>query len=222
MFRPHEPHSSKSLAARAGRPAARRRHGLGASPCLGHDEERGDLRARRHGHRRAPRLDLRRHVLDLRDAGSGSKKKGEFTREELQPLAEVNVKSLKEFDFFTYAKAERQEDRVHRPGRLSPRIQHQGHGADAAFHAAAEDAGEDARRSTSRFSTRAYFVDFAFAEKDAVALTGAPAACKLILGKPQEMSKEMAHRWRRFRPDGQIPDNSYGAAFANKISVKCP
>src|SRR5712691_6036113 len=33
-----------------------------------------------------------------------AKKQGEFTREELAPLAEVNVGSLKEYDYFTYAK----------------------------------------------------------------------------------------------------------------------
>src|SRR3954467_8262389 len=38
--------------------------------------------------------------------GLEQKKKGEFTREELQPLAQVNVESLKEYDFFTYAKAD--------------------------------------------------------------------------------------------------------------------
>src|SRR5262249_28628965 len=37
--------------------------------------------------------------------GLDTKKKGVFTREELKPLAEVNVTSLKEFDFFTYGKA---------------------------------------------------------------------------------------------------------------------
>ena len=37
--------------------------------------------------------------------GLESKQKGVFTREELQPLAKVNVESLKEYDFFTYAKA---------------------------------------------------------------------------------------------------------------------
>src|ERR1700747_243803 len=37
--------------------------------------------------------------------GIESKKKGEFTREELAPLAEVNVSSLKEYDYFTYAAA---------------------------------------------------------------------------------------------------------------------
>src|SRR5262245_12086892 len=38
--------------------------------------------------------------------GLESKQKGVFTREELKPLAEVNVTSLKEYDFFTHAKAE--------------------------------------------------------------------------------------------------------------------
>src|SRR5688572_16004464 len=38
--------------------------------------------------------------------GLESKKKGEFTREELHPLAKVNVESLKEFDFFTYGRAD--------------------------------------------------------------------------------------------------------------------
>ena len=37
--------------------------------------------------------------------GIDAKKKGEFTREELAPLAEVNVSSLKEYDFFTHAMA---------------------------------------------------------------------------------------------------------------------
>src|SRR3972149_3226992 len=38
--------------------------------------------------------------------GLQSAKKGVFTREELAPLAQVNVDSLEESDFFTYAKAD--------------------------------------------------------------------------------------------------------------------
>src|SRR5262245_63252356 len=34
--------------------------------------------------------------------GLDSKEKGKFTREELAPLAKVNVESLKEFDYFSY------------------------------------------------------------------------------------------------------------------------
>src|SRR5215475_14549561 len=38
--------------------------------------------------------------------GLESKEKGKFTREELAPLAKVNVESLKEFDYFTFATAD--------------------------------------------------------------------------------------------------------------------
>ncbi len=38
--------------------------------------------------------------------GMESKEKGKFTREELAPLAKVNVESLKEYDYFTYATAD--------------------------------------------------------------------------------------------------------------------
>src|SRR6476661_3046230 len=41
--------------------------------------------------------------------GLEQKKKGEFTTQELQPLAKVNVESLKEYDFFTYAKADNKD-----------------------------------------------------------------------------------------------------------------
>jgi ABC-type uncharacterized transport system substrate-binding protein len=36
--------------------------------------------------------------------GLETKKQGEFSREDLAPLAEVNVNSLKQYGYFTYAK----------------------------------------------------------------------------------------------------------------------
>ena len=151
----HEPLSPNSCDC-AGRPADRGRRGVGASARLGHDEERGGLRARRHGRpacatpgpsttctRPSPRRAWR------------ARRRASSRREELQPLAQVNVKSLKEYDFFTFAKANGKKVSLRRSGRLLPRVQSQGHGADAALHAAAEDAGEGDRRSTSRCSIRA-------------------------------------------------------------------
>jgi hypothetical protein len=55
-----------------------------------------------------------------------------------------------------------------------------------------------------------------------VELAGGPAGCRLDTGKPQEMTRELALRLSEIPPDGKIPDNSYGAAFANKIFVTCP
>ena len=41
--------------------------------------------------------------------GTESKVKGQFSREELAPLAKVNVESLKEYDYFTYVTADGQK-----------------------------------------------------------------------------------------------------------------
>ena len=83
-----------------------------AAPAAAHPHvwvtmtQRAHVRARRHRHRHPPALGLRRHVLGLRPAGNRSKEKGKFTREELAPLAKVNVELLKEYDYFTYATAD--------------------------------------------------------------------------------------------------------------------
>ncbi len=74
--------------------------------------------------------------------GLESKKKGEFTTEELKPLAQVNVESLKEYDFFTYAKANGKNVAFAEPVDYSLEFNPQGYGADAALRVAAESAGE--------------------------------------------------------------------------------
>ncbi len=74
----------------------------------------------------------------------------------------------------------------------------------------------------SKSSTQAISSTFRFAEKDFARLVGAPGSCRLVTGKPQEMNKELALRLSQIPPGEQIPQDSYGAQFANKISVKCP
>ncbi len=151
--------------------------------------------------------------------GLESKQKDVFTREELAPLAEVNVSSLKEFDFFTYARANGQKAEF----------------GDAADYWLDYTDSVLTLHFTLPLKTPAkaqifdleiydptYFVDFALAEKDPVTLASAPGACKLAIGRPQEMNAALARKLSEIPPDQQIPSNSYGAQFANKISVRCP
>ena len=151
--------------------------------------------------------------------GLESKQQGVFTREELQPLAEVNVTSLKEYEYFSYAKANGKKTQFIDP---------------VDYHLELKDslltlhftlplkAPVKAQSLDVEVFDPAYFIDFAFAEKDAVALKGAPAACKATVGKQQEMGKEMIDRLSKIGPNEQIPENSFGSQFANKIMVKCP
>jgi ABC-type uncharacterized transport system substrate-binding protein len=153
--------------------------------------------------------------------GLDTKQKGVFTREELQPLAKVNVDSLKEYDYFTYAKANGKKVTF-----VDPADYHLDFDAKEAvltLHFLLPlKTPVQAQRLDLEVYDPTYFVDFELAQKDPAALAGAPAGCQLNLRKPQEMTKELAQRLAEIPPDQQIPDNSYGAQFSNKISVKCP
>ena len=69
---------------------------------------------------------------------------------------------------------------------------------------------------------REFFVDFSFAEKDPVKLVGAPAHCKLSVGRPQEMNAALTRQLSQLAADQRDPSLTIGAEYANKIFVKCP
>ena len=127
-------------------------------------------------------------------------------------------RSLKEFGFFTFAKADGKKAEIRGAGRLLPRIQ--GQRADAAFHAAAQDAGQGRSSSRWKSSIPSYFIDFKFDDKDPIKLVGAPAACKMQFQRPNDGT---ANAQRLSEQNFMNGDNSnYGAMFANKIMVDCP
>jgi ABC-type uncharacterized transport system substrate-binding protein len=128
--------------------------------------------------------------------GIESKKKGEFTREELAPLAEVNVTSLKEYDYFTYAKA---------------------NGKKIEF----EDPPADYYLDFDPKDT-VLTLHFTLPLKAPVKLVGAPAHCKLSIGRPQEMGAALTQQLSQLGADQRDPSLTIGTEFANKIIVKCP
>ena len=67
-----------------------------------------------------------------------------------------------------------------------------------------------------------YFVDFAFEKDNAVALVGAPANCKMVVARPEEMDPATAAKLFQMAPDQKLdPSEFLGAQFANRILVKC-
>jgi nickel/cobalt transporter (NicO) family protein len=147
-----------------------------------------------------------------------SKVKGQFTREELAPLAEVNMTSLKEYDYFTYGKANGQKLTFSDPTdywlefKDSLLILH--------FTLPFAKPVQAAQLSVEIFDPE-FFIDFSFAEKNPVALAGAPEPCKLKVYRPEDPSTQGA----QVLPDAQAgqPDTmNYGAQFANRIAVECP
>jgi ABC-type uncharacterized transport system substrate-binding protein len=150
--------------------------------------------------------------------GLEQKTKGAYSREELAPLAEVNITSLKEFDFFTYAKVN---------GKKVPFADPVDYWLDykdetLTLHLTLPlKTPVKAQNLELEIYDTTYFVDFAFAEKNPFALVGAPAACKFSVERPHEVSVAEGQKLGESFFN-QAASGNWGAQFANKISVKCP
>jgi ABC-type uncharacterized transport system substrate-binding protein len=151
--------------------------------------------------------------------GLEQKTKGAFTREELAPLAKVNVTSLKEFEYFTYARANGEKSAFVDPQDYY--LEFNNNVLTLNFTLPLQKPAK-AKEFAIEVYDPSYFVDFAFAEKDPVVLAGGPAACKLAVSKPQEIGVGQSQRLSEaFFNDPKSSEN-WGAQFANRITVKCP
>jgi ABC-type uncharacterized transport system substrate-binding protein len=151
--------------------------------------------------------------------GLESKEKGKFTREELSELAKVNIESLKEYDYFTYATAD---------------------GKKVALTDPAPDYWLDYNDSVltlnftlplktpvkaKEFKIDIYdptiFVDFSFDKKAPVQIVGAPQ-CKLDVQLPREMTFAEGKKLSEIPADQPNTTMAWGSQFASKILVHCP
>jgi ABC-type uncharacterized transport system substrate-binding protein len=154
--------------------------------------------------------------------GIEAKTKGEFTREELAPLAEVNVTSLKEYDFFTFARANGKSVEFNEPPAgyyldFNPKDTVLTLHFMLPFKAPVK-----AKDLLIEVYDREFFVDFSFAEKDPAKLVGAPAHCKLTVRRPEEMNVALSQRLSQLGADQRDPSLTIGAEYGNKLVVKCP
>ena len=151
--------------------------------------------------------------------GLESKEKGKFTREELAPLAEVNVTSLKEFDYFTRRAANGKKADLNAPVDYYLEFND---GLLTLHFTLPLKTPVKAQSLDVEMYDATYFVDFSFAEKDPVRLVGAPEACKLAVARPGEGGATATASRARRSSTISAPSSNFGAQFANKISVKCP
>jgi ABC-type uncharacterized transport system substrate-binding protein len=152
--------------------------------------------------------------------GLESKKRGVFTREELAPLAEVNVTSLKEYGFFTFAKADGKKVHFNEP--VDYYLDYDAKRTVLTLHFTLPfKTPIKAKQLNVDIYDPTYFVDFAFAEKNPMALIGAPPACKFSIVRPEDASVQ-AQRLPETFFNSLDASSGWGTQFANKVSVQCP
>ncbi|NOJ48646.1 DUF1007 family protein [Bradyrhizobium archetypum] len=149
--------------------------------------------------------------------GIETKAKGVYTRDELAPLAQTNVESLKEFAYFTFAKADGKKAKFDEP--VDYYLEYKDSALTLHFVLPLKAPVTSKQLALEVFDP-SYFIDFKFDDKDPIKLVGAPAACQMQFQRPNDAT---ANTQRLNEQNFMNGDNSnYGAMFANKITVNCP
>ena len=149
--------------------------------------------------------------------GIATRKKGVYSREELAPLAQTNMESLKEFAFFTFARVDNKKQKFADP------IDYYLEYKDAALVLHFTLPFKTPIRATKlalEIFDPSYFVDFSLQKKDPIHLVGAPANCTLAVQRPSDGTTIA----QKLNEDTFLngANANFGAMFANKISVDCP
>jgi ABC-type uncharacterized transport system substrate-binding protein len=148
--------------------------------------------------------------------GIHTKTAGVYTREELAPLAQTNLKHLKDADYFTFAEAEGKEQ------KLADAIDYYFECNDAVLvlhFTVPFEVSFKTRQLTLEIFDPDYFIQFSLQEEGPIKLVGAPAACAMTIQSPTD--EESTEKLRGQNSSGEA-NNSFGAAFADKIKVDCP
>jgi ABC-type uncharacterized transport system substrate-binding protein len=148
--------------------------------------------------------------------GIHTKTAGVYTREELAPLAQTNLKHLKDADYFTFAEAEGKEQ------KLADAIDYYFECNDAVLvlhFTVPFEVSFKTRQLTLEIFDPDYFIQFTLQEEGPIKLVGASVACAMTIQSPTD--EESTEKLRGQNSSGEA-NNSFGAAFADKIKVDCP
>lgn len=149
--------------------------------------------------------------------GIESKTKGLYSHDELAPLAQTNVESLKEFGFFTFARADGRKQKFQEPVDY---FMEYTEGLLTLHFTLPLKTPVKSRELALEVFDPTFFVDFKLADKDPVRLVGAPVDCKFSLQRPNDGAASAQGIDEQSFSNGA--NVNFGAMFANKITVACP
>ena len=143
------------------------------------------------------------------------------TTEELAPLAKVNVDSLAEFDFFTFAKESGRKLEFNGPVDYS---------LDADdkkivtlhFTLPLKQPVAASRPFTFQVYDPTYFVAFGFEKQDPIAMSKAPKGCSTSVMEPQPLLASDTQRLSAAASENFSPGADLSSRLAPRVVVACP
>jgi len=151
--------------------------------------------------------------------GTAHARKGQYTREELAPLAQINVESLKEYDYFTYARADGRKLKF--VGPVDYWLEYRNPALVLHFTLPLQTPATPKAMQVEVYDP-SIFVDFAFAKDEPVSLSGAPPQCGARIDLPHQPTAAEQARLSQLDVTPLDASSTYGEMFANKMLVTCP
>jgi len=144
-------------------------------------------------------------------------KDGTYGDDVLKPLAQVNIDSLKEYDYFVTAKSATAKLPFAEP--VDYYLTYKDDALTLHFTLPLKKPQPAKGTVTVDIYDPTYFIAFSFVPKEPVALKGAPAGCtqEVISPEPQGQQQLSEAFFSKL-----TTTSAYGAQFADKITVKCP
>ena len=143
------------------------------------------------------------------------------TSAELQPVAQTNVESLKEFDYFTVPKMNGKKAGFGDPKDYSMTFDGKEKTATLHFTLPLAEAVQS-KLFVFQIYDPSYFVAFAFDTGEPVKLLGAPQGCSLSVSKPKALDSEESKKLNESFFSGLSPGSDFGAKLADRAIVACP
>lgn len=147
---------------------------------------------------------------------------GVYAKDELEPLAKVNVESLKEFDYFTFVRASGAESFLPLNEPEDYWVEYGNTVLTLHFTLplkTPEDPGT--KGLTVDVYDPSFFVAFGFADKDPVKVAGPAAGCTAKVDAPDAESAETAKALSEAFFSQLGPNSNYGSQFAQTATVRC-
>lgn len=148
--------------------------------------------------------------------GLEKQKDGTYGDDVLKPLAQVNVDSLKEYDYFVTAKSATAKLAFNDP--VDYYLTYADDALTLHFTLPLKKPLPAKGTLSVDIYDPTYFISFTFAEKDPVKMVSAPAACVLKVDAPDQQNVPLDETFFA----KLSASSNYGAQYADKITVKCP